>query len=173
MEDLIDMHERLSHLFALEEYTMEYLDKSWVWLNDPEIKKLTLTPDFTRQQQLDFYENVKARTDYWIRGVSCDAVPVGVAGLKNISYENCEAEYWGFIGEKKYHGKGGGTAMLRMVFDEARRMGITRIYLYVWKENRVAIALYSRSGFHCDGEYGEKLKYSMVLASSSTRESSH
>ena len=29
-----------------------FLEKSWHWLRDPEIKWLTMTPDFTREEQL-------------------------------------------------------------------------------------------------------------------------
>lgn len=165
MLNLIDMHELPSNLISLDAYTEKYLDKSWEWLNDPEIKQLTLTPDFTREQQYDFFKNLKTREDYWIRGISFDAVPIGVVGLKNISCKNAEAEYWGYIGDKKYWGVGAGKTMMRMVLDEARRMGLSRIYLYVWKENRQAISFYVKSGFIYEGDVGDKLKYSMNLIS--------
>ncbi|NTV25363.1 MAG: GNAT family N-acetyltransferase [Chlorobiaceae bacterium] len=157
------MEKRNPHVFALEEYTSDYLELSWDWLNDPEIKQLMLAPDFTKEQQWAFFDSLRDRRDYWIRGFSCDSMPVGAAGLKNISPEKQEAEYWGYIGDKRYWGQGGGKQMLRMVLEEARRRGLKRIYLHVWKENHVAISFYIKSGFEYEGEYGVKLRYAMVL----------
>ena len=33
------------------EYNEIFLEKSWEWLNNKEIKYLTCTPDFTKEQQ--------------------------------------------------------------------------------------------------------------------------
>lgn len=83
---------------TLTSYDREFLDLSWIWLQDPEIKKLTLTSDFTREQQLQFFHSLKERKDYLIFGIQLGTRKIGVAGLKNI--KNDIAEYWGYIGEK-------------------------------------------------------------------------
>ena len=44
-----------NHQVAFVEYTEEFLDLSWEWLNDPEIKLLTMTPDFSREDQRAFF----------------------------------------------------------------------------------------------------------------------
>ncbi|EIZ9628650.1 GNAT family N-acetyltransferase, partial [Cronobacter sakazakii] len=78
---------------TLTSYDREFLDLSWIWLQDPEIKKLTLTSDFTREQQLQFFHSLKERKDYLIFGIQLGTRKIGVAGLKNI--KNDIAEYWG------------------------------------------------------------------------------
>ena len=40
-------------MLSLVEYTEEFLELSWLWLSDPEIKELTMTPDFTKKEQLN------------------------------------------------------------------------------------------------------------------------
>ena len=72
-------------MLSLVEYTEEFLELSWLWLSDPEIKELTMTPDFTKKEQLNFFKNIKSRSGYFIYGVSIDGVKVGACGLKNIS----------------------------------------------------------------------------------------
>src|ERR1700693_267126 len=40
------------------EYDREYLEKSWQWLRDEEIARLTLTPAFSRQQQAAWFDSL-------------------------------------------------------------------------------------------------------------------
>ena len=86
------------------EYSESFLNKSWHWLNDPEIKKLTLTADFTKEQQQTFFKSIPKRTDFKIWGVKYGDESIGVVGLKNITTN--DAEYFGYIGEKNYWGQG-------------------------------------------------------------------
>ena len=85
-------------------YNETFLEKSWEWLNDKEIKYLTFTPDFTREQQKEWFLSLKDKKDYFIKGVLYNDIPIGVVGLKNITDIN--GEYWGYIGEKEYCNKG-------------------------------------------------------------------
>ncbi|HHQ5461068.1 TPA: GNAT family N-acetyltransferase, partial [Aeromonas hydrophila] len=92
-----------SEQLELVTYSREFLDLSWYWLNDPEIKKLTGTPTFTRQQQEEFFVSLP-RSNYLVWGLMYQNKPIGVIGLKNI--DNVSAEYFGYIGEKNLWGKG-------------------------------------------------------------------
>lgn len=38
--------------FQLVEYTRIFLEKSWGWLHDEYVKYYTVTPDFTKEQQM-------------------------------------------------------------------------------------------------------------------------
>ena len=86
------------------EYNEIFLEKSWEWLNNKEIKYLTCTPDFTKEQQKKWFLSLKDKKDYFIKGVLYNDTPIGVVGLKNIT--NTNGEYWGYIGEKEYWNKG-------------------------------------------------------------------
>jgi RimJ/RimL family protein N-acetyltransferase len=127
-------------------YDSCFLELSWQWLNDPELKELTLTPDFTREEQAAWFASLRGRADYAIWGVLCDLVPIGAVGLKHITA--LEAEYWGYLGEKRYWGRGLGGQMVRFALEEARRRQLQSLYLKVGAANTRAIALYRRHGFN-------------------------
>ena len=124
-----------------------FLDKSSIWLTDPELKQLTLTPDFTTESQKQWFDSLSKRDDYKIWGVIYDDVPVGAVGLKRIDNVDHSAEYFGYIGEKNYWHRGIGTRMLSFAIDEAKKIDIKRIDLYVFDDNSRAIGLYKKFGF--------------------------
>jgi len=135
-------------MIRLEKYTETYLDKSWEWLNDPEIKFLTNTPDFTLEEQSEWFAKIQKWDSYKIWGVSYDEIPVGVFGIKNIDLEQKSGEYWGYIGNKEYWGKGIGKAVMEQLIEIAQYdLKIQKLYLKVIKENYVAISLYKKFGF--------------------------
>lgn len=126
-------------------YDEQFLEKSWAWLQDDEIRRLTMTPSFSREQQRAWFAGLSERKDYLVWGIEADGEPVGAFGLKNI--EDASGEYWGYIGDKAYWGKGIGRWMVREALEQARRLGIKHVYLKVWQENTRAIKLYEKFGF--------------------------
>lgn len=119
-----------------------FLDASWNWLQDEELRVLIDTSPVTKEEQRAWFNHLSSRTNYVIWGVRCEQEPVGVCGLKHIS--SSDAEYWGYIGEKKYRGKGIGTIILRFVEQQAVVLGIGNVYLHVLKSNAAAIGLYQK-----------------------------
>jgi RimJ/RimL family protein N-acetyltransferase len=132
---------------SLVDYDRNFLEKSWEWLNDPEIKALTMTPDFTREDQLHFYNSLHLKKNYWIKGIMEDGSLIGAMGLKNIDTKKSEAEYWGYIGEKAYWGKGIGKFMISEAVFNARQMMLDHLYLKVDPKNNIAKKLYLGAGF--------------------------
>lgn len=128
-------------------YDSTYCDLSWNWLNDEEIKKLTMTSNFTQESQRNWFNSLAKRDDYLIWGIECDSKPIGAIGLKNIDYNNHIAEYFGYIGEKAYWSKGIGKIMLDYISGQALEKRIDKIYLKVLKSNERAIKLYQKKGF--------------------------
>lgn len=130
-------------------YDKECLDLSWFWLNDPELRKLTIAPEFTREDQKKFFASLPGRTDYkaWGVALECNEI-IGAAGLKN--YRSTVAEYWGYIGKKECWGKGLGQFMVAAVEAEAHKLGFTELDLKVGADNGRAISLYRRIGFSID-----------------------
>ncbi len=145
---------------SLVEYDLIFLKKSWEWLKNPELKALTLTPDFTQQDQEIFYNSLPERMDYWIQGIKEDAQPIGAMGLKNIT--KLEAEYWGYIGEKDYWARGIGSYMLEEALKKAKELGLQKIYLNVSAENERAKKLYEKMGFHKTTDAAVE-KYEFIL----------
>jgi RimJ/RimL family protein N-acetyltransferase len=77
--------------------------------------------------------------------VSCDGTPIGACGLKNKTTQS--AEYWGYIGERIYHGHGLGYSMLQQVIQKAEEMELDNVILKVLLDNLIAINLYKKCGF--------------------------
>lgn len=136
-------------------YDKIFLDLSWEWLNDPEIKELTNTPDFTKEDQERWFDGIKLKTDYLIWGVETDKIKVGVCGLKNITALDCE--YWGYIGDKSYWGKGVGKLVMRLMEEKANEIKLKSIWLQVLQQNLRAIRLYEKLGYIVEKQTSELL----------------
>lgn len=130
---------------SLVNYDHIFLELSWKWLNDSEIKQLTDTPDFTRESQQLWYNSLKTMINYKIWGIACNGIPIGACGLKNITSVDCE--YWGYIGNKNYWGKGIGGVVLKKMEEKAISFDIGSIWLQVMKNNERAIRLYQKNGY--------------------------
>lgn len=126
-------------------FSNSFLELSWIWLNDIEIRELTNTPIFTREYQLRWYKGLKSKKNYFIWGIKVDNEKIGVCGIKNITSTDCE--YWGYIGNKKYWGKGIGSLIITEMEQKAKEMGIQSIWLKVLPNNVRAIRLYEKMNF--------------------------
>lgn len=130
------------------DYTEDVLEKSWEWLNDPEIKYLTDTPDFTKEDQLQWYKSLENNKNYFIKGIISDSKLIGVVGLKKIDKKLKTAEYFGYIGEKEYWNKGYSAQIFQYILNKAKKdLELEELYLNVLKENVRAIKSYTKAGF--------------------------
>ena len=120
---------------------------SYDWLNDAELKFLTKTPDLTREGQQSWFNSLPYRSDYLIQTVKAEDTAIGVIGLKKIDYNEGKAEFFGYIGNKAYWGKGISKWMLAAPQNLAESMQLTKLYLNVITDNYVAINLYFNMGF--------------------------
>lgn len=131
-------------------YTRTYLDRSWTWLNDPEVKALTLTPDFTRAQQEAFYDSLSARPDYHLWGVAAGDAPIGAAGIKHVV--GTTGEFWCYIGERGWWGQGVGPRILTLCEEQARDLGLNQLTMVAAADNLRSIRAFEKMGFVLDPE---------------------
>lgn len=135
----------------LEEFNLDYLNLSFEWLKDVELRKLIDAPVITKEAQLEWFKKLTERKDYKTWGVKYQNIKIGVCGFKNITEK--QAEYFGYIGLKEFWGKGIGA----MIFNELMKTEVFHtkkfIYLKVNKTNTRAIKAYIKWGF---------IKYSIV-----------
>lgn len=124
-----------------------FLEKSFSWLNDEEIKWMTQSGNITIETQMKWYQNLTSRKDYFIWGIVLDNIPIGAVGIKNINYIDKSGEYFGYIGEKEYWGLGLGSQMVKYAFKKAIDLGLDLLTLSVVKDNKRAIRLYEKNGF--------------------------
>jgi RimJ/RimL family protein N-acetyltransferase len=122
-----------------------YLECTWSWLQDPEIKQLTMAPEFSRESQREWFAGLAHRQDYKIWGVEFSGQPIGTFGIKGIHGRT--GEYWGYIGEKQYWGKGIGHWMMQVAREKAIELGLECLWLKVLRSNTRAVRLYKSVGF--------------------------
>jgi RimJ/RimL family protein N-acetyltransferase len=129
-------------------YSIEFLDLSFEWLNDSEIRRLTDAPYVTEEIQTSWFNSLSKREDYKVWGIVVDRKKIGVMGLKNITLER--AEYFGFIGDKSFWNKSISKYMLSKARIYAYEIGLREFWLKVINENHYAIKAYKNFGFVVD-----------------------
>ncbi|MGL4911850.1 MAG: GNAT family N-acetyltransferase [Romboutsia sp.] len=93
---------------------------------------------------------------------------IGYAGICNLSKTNLSGEYFIFIGDKSYHGKGVGTLVTKEITRNGfEKLGLNRIMLTASEKNIGAIKAYTkanfkyegamRQAFYRDGEFHDKI----------------
>lgn len=127
------------------EYDETYLDFSWQWLNESEVKALSDTPDFTKQQQIDWFNGLKNNPEYRIWGVESNGVAVGAAGLKKIT-EKDACIFW-YIGEKQTWGKGIGTFIASEISKIGISLGLDVLYGFPLVSNYRSLNLLFKEGY--------------------------
>ena len=137
-------------------FDKRFFEKSRSWLEDEEVNHLTDTGELPSEpDRMRWFESLPSRMDYLILGVACEEEPIGACGLKNI--QGSKAEYWGYIGEKNYWGKGFGSSMLKGVEQKAKELNLNELYLKVLVENDRAIGLYRKNGYLETGKEDNRL----------------
>lgn len=77
---------------------------------------------------------------------------IGYAGITGISQVNQAGEYFILLGEKRYWGRGIGTAVTKEVVTRGfQELGLNRIMLTVSEPNAGGVRAYQRAGFHLEG----------------------
>ena len=146
--DLVDFERQSMQRVDLVDFDHNYFSKSKEWLSDPEVIKLADAHDVTDEQRIVWFKSLSQRDDYYIKGVSVSGIPVGAVGIKHIDKDKATGEYWGYIGEKQYWGKGIGKEMIRKILELAySSLKLRKIYLKVLNDNFRAISLYDKIGF--------------------------
>lgn len=148
----------------LVNYTKDILEKSWNWLNDPEIKHLTSTPDFSKEDQQNWFSGLEKNDSYWVQGIQYDNKIIGVAGLKKIDPSKKTAEYFGYIGEKEYWGKGLSKDLFKLIFKIAKdQFALESLYLNVVPDNIRAVKSYKKAGFSISDRTDSNITMSLNL----------
>lgn len=137
------------------EYDRVVLMKSREWLNDPEMRSLTITPNFNDEKQEAWFQSIQGRNDYYIRSLWRDNEPIGALGIKHIT--DIDGEIWGYIGEKKYWGKAIGVNVLFHLLNYARSKGLQSVYATLLKNNHHSYKLLKRFGFEIEKALNDDL----------------
>lgn len=142
-------------MISLVEYDEQFLELSWLWLNDPEIERLTDTKKFSKDSQRKWFDGLAGRKDYFVWGIRYLDERIGAVGIKNI--QDNKGEAFVYIGCKQYWGKSLGTQAIKLLKEYAMTtLRLKSINLRVFKNNLLAIGAYRKNGFivtHEDSDY--------------------
>ncbi len=146
-------------MITLKPLSPENLPSFYKWIRDEEaiIYSLSVFQAMKTNQQIkDWYLQAISDRRNSNHGIFVDGVFVGYAGISGISNINKSGEYFIFIGDKNYWGKGIGTEVsqliVKMGFEE---LGLNRIMLTVSVPNVAGVKAYERAGFVLEGRYRE------------------
>ena len=135
----------------------EHAAHFYTWLRDPEVIEYSLSA-FQRMK-------TKEQIDQWFAATLQQAntlnlgiyleetnALIGYAGLSGISVTNQSGEYFIFIGEKAWWGKGVGTAVTKQVVHLAfTSHQLNRVMLTVSESNTGGLKAYTKAGFVVEG----------------------
>lgn len=128
---------------------IEDAEISWKWRNDPEVWKFTGNrPDaeITRQIERQWLSNTLTDATKRRFAITADDKYIGNVQLTGITSQ--DAEFHIFIGEKEFWGKGIATEATYQILHYANEvLKLSRVYLYVKKENSAAVNSYHKNGF--------------------------
>ncbi len=134
------------------------------WMHDPDIQKGFKKPMMkaTMEDALAFIRKSKIPNQLatgdsvHFAVVNCDDNQyLGTVSLKNLDFENGNAEY-AIIIRKNVQGLGIAHSATELILKKAfLEIGLNRVYLSVYSNNDSAIKLYERCGFVYEGEFRE------------------
>ncbi|HEX8657811.1 MAG TPA: GNAT family protein [Hymenobacter sp.] len=127
------------------------------WLRDPEVIEYSLSAfqAMKTTEQIDHWFAAtlqeKNSLNLGIYTEETNAL-IGYAGLSGISTTNHSGEYFIFIGEKAWWGKGVGTAVTKQVVRIAfTQLNLNRVMLTVSELNTGGLKAYTKAGFVVEG----------------------
>lgn len=138
----------------LEADDEEYFFK---WVRDKEVTKYSLSifQKMNTNEEISewFHEVLNDKVTYNQGIVDKDnGKLIGYAGLCKLSKTNMSAEYFIFIGDKTYHGRGAGTFVTKEIVKYGfEKLKLNRIMLTVSDINIGAVKAYTKAGFTTEG----------------------
>ncbi|MDX6707351.1 MAG: hypothetical protein QOI48_3197 [Solirubrobacteraceae bacterium] len=123
---------------------------------------LSPKPSLSRRE-LAYLTDIDHRTHEALLAVDPAGVIVGVARYAGAPGETAVADV-AFAVADAAQGRGIGTGLAQLLFDEARANGVVRLQAMTLPENRPACKLLARTGFELTGIEGGVLELALELA---------
>lgn len=119
----------------------------------------------TKEAQIKWYEKYKADAQDRMFMIVWEKKPVGVIALYHIDYEQGEAEFGRLlIGDFEARGKKLGIKATKALCDYAfEKLGLKKITLEVFKDNKPAKNIYEKIGFEVSDEKIKQDKTLMLM----------
>lgn len=122
-------------------------------MSDVVTKYLLIDPNISADDQEKWFRHIQStsNTSVWIINYN-NIQDIGYVVLNKIDRINKTADPGVFIGEKKYRGRGLGTAIIKKVNEFAfTKLGLNKLYGPVLSKNYAALAMYMKCGWKIEG----------------------
>ena len=144
----------------LRELEEKDVDRMLSWMHSKESKEI-FAKDFNRYTREDVTKFAKSKNTDENVNYACvndDDEYLGTVSLKNIDYENSNAEY-AISFMKEAQGTGAALFATFEILEKAfNELKLNKVYLDVLKTNKRAIAFYKKVGFIQEGEFRNHFK---------------
>lgn len=130
----------------IESFSEDNIERTFEWVSQEELQKLfTMREPPTWEKHGRYFEAVLADPSQRVYAIYKDGRHIGNCGLKNL--DEVSGELWLYIGAAEDRGCGYGKQVCCQLLQQARALGLTRIYLHVLSANLPAKSLYSALGY--------------------------
>lgn len=131
---------------TLKNFELEYAKKTYEWICDDEFQKLFVMPNKpTFEEHINHFKKVLDDETQRVYAIFYNENHIGNCGLKYI--KDTTSHLWIYIGDKNYRGRKLSKPACLELINNAKEIGIKKIYLHVLKTNIPAIKLYESVGF--------------------------
>ena len=131
--------------------TYEDTDLIVSWRNSDAVRKNFIYQALFTRESHENWIRTKVETGQVVQMIICENgtdKPVGSVYIRDIDHTHHKAEYGIFIGEDFARGKGYGTAAAKLMIQYSfAELGLHRLFLRVYADNRQAIRSYEKAGF--------------------------
>lgn len=129
----------------------------FLWIRDKEVIKYSLSAFQKMNNNSDiskWFDTVLVDKSSYNKAIvdKTNNKLIGYAGIAQINKTNMSGEYFIFIGDKSYHGKGVGTFVTKEIVKNGfEELGLNRIMLTASEKNIGAIKAYTNANFKTEG----------------------
>ena len=157
----------MSEEVYLRPLTIDDAAISWRWRNDPSIWRYTGSrPDreVTEEMEREWSAKVIADPSRMNFAICCKADNRYIGNVYIVNMHGEVGELGIFIGESSARGHGYGVQVLRLLKEEAKKRGVSKILIDVAKDNIPAIIIYLKSGARFPNcSEGDRMQMSIAL----------